>query len=81
MDLQQLTLELDAICDSESASHSPIKTRKQRESKLDSLREDILARRGQGKSYRQIQDWLCNVKGVEVNHSTIFDFVVRCLSE
>lgn len=78
MDLHQVTQELDSLFVAPDSLYE--KHKRRRKSKLSSYRTDILLRHSQGKSLRQIRDWLCNVKGEKADHSTISDYIKRCLS-
>jgi IS30 family transposase len=64
----------------ESGQSRPIRCR-QRKSKLARFRQEILERRRDGKSFKQIQDWLFARHGVVVDQSTIWDFVKKTFNE
>lgn len=78
MEISQITQELDSYFYS---SDVPKTSNRSGTSKLAPFREEILARRSQGKSYRQIRDWLFSSHEVSVHHTTVSDFVKRCIKE
>ena len=79
MDIDRILQELDSIF---SGTDSAASNKKRgNESSLVPFRLDILSRKHQKNTYRDIQRWLLDCHGVDVDHTTVFDFVNSCLKE
>lgn len=78
MEISQITQELDCYFNSTDV---PKTSNRSGTSKLAPFRQEILARKSQGKSYRQIRDWLIYHHGLSADHTTVSDFIKRCLEE
>lgn len=64
-----------------SDSKSPTKQKRKRKSALDPYRAEIIQRRLAGKTYRQIANFLISTYKIKTDHTLVYDFCKRCLSE
>jgi hypothetical protein len=65
----------------EQEKQNAIRPKRNRKSKLEDFRVEILQKKAAGKSFQQIADYLLNIHGVRCDRTTVFDFYFRCISE
>lgn len=59
----------------------PLRLRRKRKSVLDSHKNEIIQRRIDGKTYRQIADFITATYKVKTDRTLVYDFYKRCISE
>lgn len=61
--------------------HKPLRLRRKRKSVLDSHKNEIIQRRIDGKTYRQIADFITATYKVKTDRTLVYDCYKRCISE
>ena len=64
-----------------STNQKPLKPKRKRKSALDRYKDEIIQRRMNGKTYRQIANFLVSNYKLKTDHTLVFDFCNRCFTQ